>query len=426
MRHRVLRCPGVICYSAAMSPRLPDRAAVRARFPALSSPTVFFENAGGSQLPAEVPAAMSRYMTSTYVQLGAGYPASREATRVVQEAHDFAGRLVDDGAGHTILGPSSSALLRMIADGYMDILERGREIVIADTGHEANINPWLRLERQGVIVRWWRVDRKSLELRLEDLDAILNTRTALVLFPHVSNLLGGVVDVARVTRRVHAAGARVVVDGVAYAPHRAIEARAWDVDWYVFSAYKVYAPHMAVLYGKADAVAEITGPNHFFIPKESVPYKFELGGVTHEGCAGLAALQPYLNFLAGVPEEGPADRAAIRAAFNVMTALEAPLTERLVAWLTDRTGVRVIGPSAPDADRVPTVSFVHEARTSADIAHALDETGIALRNGHMYAWRLCQALGIDPTDGVVRVSLLHYNTPEEVERLLDLLEDVLP
>lgn len=412
---------------------VPDRAAVRARFPALAGSTVFFENAGGSQLPAEVPAAVARYMTESYVQLGAGYPASRAATRVVQEAHEFAGRLVDDASGHTILGASSSALLRMIADAYAEVLERGREIVIADTGHEANINPWLRLERQGVIVRWWRIDPKSMELRLEDLDRLLNGRTALVLFPHVSNLLGAVVDVEAVTRRAHAVGARVVVDGVAYAPHRAVEARRWDVDWYVFSAYKVYAPHLAVLYGRKDAVEELTGPNHFFIPKESVPYKFELGGVTHEGCAGLVALQPYLNFLAGRPERGsgdaapsPADRAAIEAAFGVMSALEAPLTARLVAWLADRTGVRVLGPTEPGADRVPTVSFVHEARSSADIARAVDETGIALRNGHMYAWRLCEALGIDPADGVVRASLLHYNTEEEVERLLDVLDDVLP
>jgi cysteine desulfurase family protein (TIGR01976 family) len=415
------------------APRLPDRAQVRARFPALSGSTVYFENAGGSQLPAEVPAAVARYMTESYVQLGAGYPASRAATRVVQEAHDFAGRLVDDAAGHTILGPSSSALLRMIADAYAEVLESGSEIVIADTGHESNINPWLRLERQGIIVRWWRVDPKSMELRVEDLDRLLNDRTALVLFPHVSNLLGAVVDAAAVTRRAHAVGARVVVDGVAFAPHRLIEARRWEVDWYVVSAYKVYAPHMAVLYGRKDAVAELTGPNHFFIPRESVPYKFELGGVTHEACAGLVALQPYLNFLAGRPEStpgapgpAPADRDAIEAAFAAMAALETPLTERLVAWLADRTGVRVIGPTAPGADRVPTVSFVHEARTSADIARAVDETGIALRNGHMYAWRLCEALGIDPEDGVVRVSLLHYNTPGEVERLLEVLDAVLP
>ncbi|MDZ4806342.1 MAG: cysteine desulfurase-like protein [Candidatus Eisenbacteria bacterium] len=402
-----------------------DPAALRARFPALAGQTIYFENAGGSQLPDVVIDAMTDYLRHHYVQLGAGYPASREATRIVDEAHAFARRLVGTENGHAILGASTTILLRILADCYADILPPKSEIVISEAGHEANINPWLRLERAGHVIRWWRVDPTREDAPLSSLDALLNEHTRLVVLPQVSNLLGAVTDVAEVARRAHRVGARVVVDGVAFAAHRPVDVTDWDVDWYVFSNYKVYGPHMAVLYGSAAAVAELTGPNHFFIPKEMVPYKFELGGSNHEGCAGLVALGRYLNVVAGRPEADPCDRETVVSAFQRMGSLELPLQARLISWLADRPGVRIVGPGTAGPERVPVISFRVAGRASAEICRAVDDTGVAIRSGHMYAYRLCQALGIDPADGVVRVSLLHYNTLAEVDRLIEVLDGVL-
>lgn len=402
-----------------------DLAALRARFPALSGSTIYLENAGGSQLPDVVIDSMTDYLRHHYVQLGAGYPASREATRIVDEAHAFARCLVEAEDGHAILGASTTILLRILADCYADLLPPGSEIVIAETGHEANINPWLRLEKTGCLIRWWKVDPTVQDVPFSGLDELLNERTRLVVLPQVSNLLGAVADVAEVARRAHRVGARVVVDGVAFAPHRPIDVTAWDVDWYVFSTYKVYGPHMAVLYGSAAAVAELTGPNHFFIPKESVPYKFELGGCNHEGCAGLVALGRYLNLVAGRPETDPCGRSTVVSAFQRMGSLELPLQARLLEWLRLRPGVRIIGPSSVGPERVPLISLRQEGRLSASICRAVDQTEVAVRSGHMYAFRLCQALGIDPTDGVVRISLLHYNSLAEVERLIEVLDAVL-
>jgi cysteine desulfurase family protein (TIGR01976 family) len=399
---------------------------IRAQFPALASETVFLENAGGSQVPAVVVDAIRRYMRTTYVQLGAGYPLADRCDAVVEGAHDFINLFMNGrGGGRIILGPSCTQLCTMLAGCYADVLRPGDEIIVVESGHEANIGPWMKLADRGLTVRMWKFDQASMSCPLEGLERLLTDRTKIVAFVHVSNLLGEIVDVAAITRAAHAAGARVVVDGVAYAPHRAIDVAAWGVDWYVYSTYKVYGPHMAALYGGDDAFAELTGPNHFFIPRDEVPYKFELGGANHEGCAGLLALGDYLRFLAGRDGDGPIDRQTIVDAYEVMRACEEPVQARLIEYLLSKKRVRIIGPAHGGSNRVGTVSFVHESKSSAEIADAAHARDIGIRNGHMYAYRLCEALGLEPEDGVVRVSLVHYNTVEEIDRLIKVFETVL-
>lgn len=406
-------------------PHLPDRDRLRREFPALASGVVFLENAGGSQVPAGVADAMHSYLRETYVQLGAGYPLSRRCTATVEAAHAFARTFVNARRGHAILGASTTALLNQLAAGYAQVLRPGQEIVLAETGHEANLGPWKRLERLGLKVRWWRVDPTTFTCPLDGLRALLNERTALVALPHVSNLLGGIADLPAVVRLAHAAGARVVADGVAFAPHRAIDVDAWDVDWYVYSTYKVYGPHLAVLYGRDDALAELPGPNHDFILRDDLPYQFEPGGANHEGCAGLLALGDYLKVLAGENTEDVCDRAVVEAAFAHAAELERPLTARLLEYLRGKPGVRVVGPPLADDARVGTVSFRHERLSAREIVAAVDRTEVAIRCGHMYAYRLCEALGIPTDDGVVRASFVHYNTPAEIERLIEVLDGVL-
>jgi cysteine desulfurase family protein (TIGR01976 family) len=399
-------------------PAAPSLDRIRARFPALSGPLALLENAGGSQVPDVVADAIRRYMLESYVQLGAGYPMSDAATKNVADAHRLVSTVMNaDRAGTVILGASTTQLCHLIANAMRDSIRPGDEIVLAETGHEANIGPWLTLAKSGAVIRWWKVDRDAQDCPLGSLDALLSSRTRLVAFPHVSNLLGGIVDVAAVTRKAHAAGARVFVDGVAFAPHRAIDVEGWGVDWYVYSTYKVFGPHMAALFARHDALAGLDGPNHFFIARDDVPYKFELGGSSHEGCAAINALGPYLAFLAGRPESAPIDRPIVEAAFARMTELELPLQERLVDGLRNLPGVRLVGPAATGVDeRVPTVSFTHGRLRPSEVVRKLHAAGLAVRHGHMYAYRLCEALGIDVGEGVVRVSAVHYNSPEEIER----------
>ena len=253
----------------------------------------------------------------------------------------------------------------------------------------------------------------------------------IVAFPHVSNLLGEIVDVQAATALVHAAGGRVVVDGVAYAPHRAIDVRAWNVDYYAWSTYKVYGPHMGGLFARHEAIAELEGPNHFFIPADEIPYKFELGGVSHEGCAGLCALPHLLAFLAGDERQAAADAETcdfdvVRRAFDTMAALEAPVQKRLLERLGAHDSVKIIGPESPDIDlRVSTVSMIHDSLDPRRIVEIAHSAGIGIRHGHMYAHRLCEQMRIPVDPGVVRISAVHYNTVSEVERLCDVLEEPL-
>lgn len=401
----------------------PSIEAVRARFPALSSGFVFMDNAGGSQVPGCVADAVRDYMLNSFVQVEASYPVSRRATQTVADAHQFVNTLFGgEDLGKVILGASTSALCRMLSDCYAEILGPGDEVIVAESGHEANVFPWVVLANRGVAVKMWEADPITGESHIETLASLLTERTRIVAFPHVSNILGALEQVGPAVELAHKVGARVVLDSVAYAPHRALDVAKWGVDFCVFSCYKVFGPHMAALWGSNEALAEITGRNHPFIPRDYIPGKFELGGVLHEGCAGLLALKPYFAFLAGRPEF---DRQTVLDAFEAASALEAPLTRRLIDFLNSKPRVSIVGPGTSGAERMATISFLHETLKPAEIVAEVDPHGIGIRDGNFYSVRLIERLGIPPSQGVTRVSLAHYNSPDEVDRLIGVLGAIL-
>jgi cysteine desulfurase family protein (TIGR01976 family) len=412
---------------------------IRTFFPAIEAcPDVLLDNAGGSQAPRQVADAMRDYMLNTYVQLGADYDTSRLSTATVARAHEFINLFMNGiGRGQVMLASSTTVNCAMLADCYArahrDSAGGGsnrNEIIVAETAHEANAGPWMRLAERGHQVHLWPIDLEGFSLSLDRLSELLSSRTRLVAFPHVSNVLGRIEDAAAITKRAHEAGARVVVDGVAYAPHRAIDVTSLAADWYTYSTYKVFGPHMAALFGTAAALAELDGPNHFFVPASEGPYKFEPGGPSHEGCAGLLALWSYLAEFAGRSESESPNRVAIETAFAHIAELENALQTRLLEYLRSKPQVTIVGPPEPSHSRVATISFVHKTKRSAEIAKAANTRHFGIRFGHFYAYRLCERLaraGIlhDVDDGVVRVSLLHYNTLEEVEGLIGCLDGLL-
>ncbi len=424
----------------------PDLAAIRAAFPALARPTVFMDNAGGSQLPRVVIDAVRACCEQSFAQLGGAYDESLRAKHLIHAAHEVCRTLMNarepqadaPGAGAIILGASTTQLVYMLANCHAESPVDGRdEIVIAACGHESDVGPWARLERRGYRIRWWPTHVPSMSLRVDELLPLLNSRTRLVAFPHVSNILGEIVDAPAACAACRAVGARVIVDGVAFAPHRAIDVAALGCDYYVYSTYKVFGPHMAALYARREALSELEGPNHFFISRTEWPKKFELGGVPHEGAAAIAALPCFLRFLTGEAEPATHPetlrRTTVEQAFARMTELELPLQERLIGFLNSRQqaagkshGVRVIGPAHALPSRVSTIAFTVAGRSSESIAGEANRRGLALRFGHFYSARLMDELGIPRDDGVVRASFVHYTSPDEVQRLIDFLGQAIP
>ncbi len=405
---------------------------VRRQFPALAQhwpDWALMDNAGGSLAPAQVVDRIADYLGRYMVQLGASYALSQRATQIVQDAHAAAELLIGAQPGEVVIGPSTTVNAKILAAALRPSWREGDAVIVSELDHEANIGPWMALADSGVEVRIWKLRRETASLELDELEPLLDARTRLVCMTHCANVVGRIHDVRAVADRVHAAGAQLCVDGVAYAPHRLVDVAALDVDYYLLSLYKVYGPHLGLLWGRRALLERARGQNHFFIGEREVPYKLEPGNANHELCAGIPGILAYFAALDEHHFERPvaSRRAGLARVFERIAAHEAALAERLLGFLRARASVRIIGPQTADpALRVPTVAFAVAGRKASEIPAQLDARKLAIRWGHFYAIRAIEALGLAEADGVVRVSMVHYNTIAEVERLIAALDEVLP
>ncbi|WP_322743697.1 cysteine desulfurase-like protein [Vasconcelosia minhoensis] len=400
---------------------------VRRQFPALAGDWVFMDNAGGSQTLQRVAERISEYLLTSNVQLGASYAVSQTASERLDKASQAVATLINAEPSEVVLGGSTTLLLRILALCLGQTFSPGDEVIVTDCDHEANIGAWVDLQKQGIVVKTWRTVPETLALNLADLAALMTPRTRLVALTHVSNLLGTLNPIPEITQFVHDRGAMVCVDGVAYAPHRLVDVQAWDVDFYAFSFYKVYGPHQAVLYGKREHLLAMPGINHYFIDDADIPYKFQPGNLNFELSYSLLGITDYLSELAQVHYR---DRASLRGqlqqAFDLISSHEERLSERLLSFLNSQPRVRILGRRECDrAQRVPTISFVIDGQDSATIPEKIDPHHIGIRYGDFYARRLIETLGLQEQNGVVRVSMVHYNTLAEVDRLIAHLEPLM-
>ena len=395
---------------------------VRGHFAALETGWALMDNAGGSAPLTAVGERSAEYLRRWPVQLGASYAPSFEAgERQADARRALAGLFATAGGavpapGQVAIGPSTTALFSRLARSLAPTLAPGDEIIVTDADHEANIGPWLRLQAQGVRIRWWRIRPDTLRLEPDDLDALLSPQTRLLCFTHASNLLGSALELGPVVARARACGARTCVDGVAFAPHRGLAFCDWEVDWYAFSLYKIFGPHCAVLCSSPAGAALLSNLNHEWMSPPDAATRLEPGGWPYELAWGAAAVPEYFAAL-GAHHGG--------APFERIAAHERALTGQLLDWLGTRPGVRIIGAADVGPGRLPTVSFVTSKCPPEAVVAATDRAGVGIRHGHFYAPRLVEALGLVRATGVVRVSLAHYNTPDEVDRLTAALEAVL-
>jgi cysteine desulfurase family protein (TIGR01976 family) len=405
-----------------------DMSMVRACFPSLAGEWTFFDNAGGSQILQPVVDRLQDYLLHSNVQLGASYDISQTAMERLQAANEFAATFINAAdVSEVVMGPSTSMLLRILALCLGSTLNPGDEVIVTDCDHEANITPWLELQNRGVVVKTWDVNPTSLSLDLADLEALLTARTRLVALTHASNVLGQINPIRPIADLAHHAGALLCVDGVGYAPHRLVDVQAMDVDFYVFSYYKVYGPHHALLYGKRDLLLNLPGFNHDFIGPEQVPYKFQPGGANYELSYSTLGLKDYFHHLSHHHNEGDEPlRQQLIHSFERITDHEARLSQRLLGFLNDQPKVKIIGPTtANPAVRVPTIAFTIDGIHSAAVPPLADAHHIGIRYGDFYAKRLIQTLGLAAQGGVVRVSMVHYNSLEECDRLIAVLDTLL-
>jgi cysteine desulfurase family protein (TIGR01976 family) len=393
---------------------------VRSQFPALESGVAFLDNAGGSQVLKSVADRVSEYLLTTSVQTGATYELSMKATERVRTARSKIARLLNAARPEEIvLGPSTTILARFLATAMASQFAPGDEIVLTTFDHESNIGPWHTLKERGVDIKFWSINRDTFDVELAELDKLLTERTKLVCVTHTSNILGTIMPIAEIARRVHESGAKVCVDAVAYAPHRAVDVIGLDVDYYMFSFYKTYGPHYAVLYGKYDNLLELDGLYHYFYGRDKVPMKLEPGNLNYELAWGCTGIVDYLDTLGG----GTEDRAAIERAYDKIANHEELIGERLLAYLRDRNDTRVIGSRSSDkCIRVPTISFTIDQKDPEAIVRKIDGDQIGIRYGDFHSRRLIEHLGLSQRNGVIRVSMVHYNTVEEVDRLVASLD----
>jgi selenocysteine lyase/cysteine desulfurase len=375
---------------------------VRAQFPAPLWEWSFFENAGGIYVPRSVIERITAYMTECQVQPGSNFPLAAKA----QERMN---------AGHARM----AAMIGAEPD----------EVIVAIQNHEANSGPWRRLAAGGIKMLDWPVHPETGMLDTAVLSNLLGERTRLVAFPHVSNILGAINDVPAITRMVHAAGAEVCVDGVAFAPHRAVDVKAWDVDYYLFSFYKIFGPHMGCLYGKMEKLVAAANQGHYFFADDDTTHKLNPAGPQHEMIASLQGIDDYFEALAGHHLKSPANDPLSRQRnlFDLVAAHEEKLARRFLDFVNSRDDIRLLGPAdASLATRVATFSFTVEGRRSAEIPPLTAKHRVGVSSGHFYAKRLVEALGIvDANDGVVRASMAQYNTLDEVDRLVEALDAAL-
>jgi cysteine desulfurase family protein (TIGR01976 family) len=390
-------------------------AEIRQQFPALTRvhkgyPVAYFDGPGGTQVPRAVVEAMNDYLFHHNANTHWAYPTSEETDAIIDSARSVLADFLNATPEEIVFGANMTTLTFHLARALAREFARGDEIVITELDHHANIAPWRRLEKEcGVIVRMAKMIPETGELDWEDFSRQITRRTKLIAIGAASNALGTINDVRRAREMAHAAGAKIFVDAVHYAPHGLIDVREWNCDFLACSAYKFYGPHIGILYGRRGLLEALDFPKLIPSPN-SAPERAETGTQNHEGIAGAAAAVNFIASLAAAPTR----RESLGLAFGQLHERAKVLIGRLWNGLQQISRVRLYGPS-PDKARTPTIALTINEMSSTQVAKRLAERGLFLSDGDFYAMTVIERLG---QAGVVRAGCACYTSDEEVERLL--------
>jgi cysteine desulfurase family protein (TIGR01976 family) len=410
-----------------------DLAFIRAQFPAFEHPEtgrwVMAENAGGAYAPQQVIDKLNHFMVAAKTQPYWPFMMAEDTGKAMDRSHELFAAALNAERDEVMFGPSTSMNTYVLAHALRAELQTGDEVIVTNQDHEANVGAWRRLAdgNSGIVVREWSVDRETGRLDPKDLQNLLGSRTKLVFVTHCSNLAGEINDIPSIARLVHAAGARIGVDAVSYAPHMLADVKALDVDFYYFSLYKVFGPHQGLMYVKREHLERIANQGHFFNAK-LLGKRLTPAGPQHGEIACAGGVIDYLEAV-NAHHAGAADGTLNQRVRGIMERFhehECAMANRVLTLLRDK-GARIIGPQrAEPGKRAATIAFVPRKATPEAVMRHLSSRRIAIGGGgHFYAQRLVEALGIPESLGVARISLVHYNTDADVTRILEALNEVL-
>jgi cysteine desulfurase family protein (TIGR01976 family) len=404
---------------------------IRSQYPVFTNPATagwaMFENAGGSYVPAQVSDRLHDFFQFTKVQPYGPFEASIAAGKAMDKGYQVLAGLLNCHVDELTMGPSTSMNTYVLAQAVRPTLKPGDEIVVTNQDHEANIGCWRRLAAFGAIIREWRIDPRTGELSLADLEALIGDRTRLVCFSLCSNIVGTMNDVNAISTLAHGAGALAIGDGVSYAPHQVLDVNASGLDIYLFSTYKTYGPHLGIMWAKPAALAALEPQGHYF-NREIPHYNFNPAGPLHAEIAATAGIGAYIDAVYDhhFTEREADAHARAKRVFDLFSGYETEQANRILEAVKRIKGSRIIGRQhAREGSRAATISFTVAGTPSKAVAETLAKRKIAARNGDFYAVRCLEGLGIeDVADGVVRLSLVHYNSVADVDRLVAALGEL--
>jgi cysteine desulfurase family protein (TIGR01976 family) len=404
---------------------------VRAQFPALKQTmdgqsVVFLDGPGGTQVPQSVMDAISHYLTSSNANAHGAFATSARTDALVVKAREAVADFLGCRPDEIVFGANMTTLTFAISRAIGRDLQPGDEILVTTLDHDANVAPWLALQERGIVIRTVDIHEADCTLDLADLERQLTERTKLVAVTYASNAVGTINPVDKIRQLAHAVGALVFVDAVHYAPHASIDIQALDCDFLVCSAYKFFGPHLGILYGKHKHLNRLL-PYKVRPATDEAPACWETGTLNFESLAGLVATIDYLTELGRRVSSSVSNRRdALVAAMMAIQEYEQSLAQELIPSLLKIPGVTIYGITDPArfSWRTPTVGMLLAGYSPYELAKALGERGIFTWNGNFYALSLMQRLGVESRGGLLRIGLVHYNTLEEVQRLLHSLQEL--
>jgi cysteine desulfurase family protein (TIGR01976 family) len=408
-----------------------DSAWVRSQFPSLAQtvnghPAVFLDGPGGTQVPQRVIDAISDYLQGSNANTGGAYATSQHTDIMIAGARAAMADFLACDPDEVIFGANMTSLTFAMSRSIGRELNAGDEIVVTRLDHSANFSPWVALEERGVTIRIAEIHDQDCTLDMEDMARKITSRTKLVAVGYASNVVGTINNVREVVRLAHRVGAMAYVDAVHYAPHGPIDVRELDCDFMVCSSYKFFGPHMGVLYGKREHLRRLK-PYKVAANTNAIPFCWEWGTLNHECIAGITACVDYLADQGRrIHPSLSGRRAALLAAWKAIQTHERILMESLISGLLQIPGLKLYGISDRERfdDRCPTVAVRIGDHTPLQLATELGRRGFFTWDGNYYALNLTEHLGVEKDGGFLRIGLAHYNTAEEVDRLLAALREI--